>query len=334
MDDLGFERHRLDRAAELECAVVAQDHVLQLEELSLAADGSAEFRDGALEHERAQGDVADEEAAGGVAEAGGGDFVCLDFADVVEEGARDDQVGVGAHGTRGLFGDGDDFVDVDEEPAEFGVVSFGGSRCALEANTKRVVREKEIDDLAERLRFHVLALLVDPVPDARAIADGGEELRDVDAVVRQDAEWRGEGELSFVTAVPGIDADVADGLHEGTACDAGGPIQSFGPERRGFERAAAVAQGQEDERIAVGFGTIGAIDDEKIGLDAVARTERREVGSRLRHGHQYSVGRDRPIWFRESLESSSCVCDARSRDSRFAFANVRVWPYLVAPDAV
>ncbi len=149
-DRLGGHRHL--GAAELERAVVADDHVLEPQEQlgrERLAGQVGGLRDLVAEHLHAHDQVADELALVGVAE-GAVVAELVDLADVVEEDARHQQVAVEVGVEVGdPVGDRQQRDDVLEQPGLVGVVVADAGRGRGELAEELVVDQEAVDEGAE-----------------------------------------------------------------------------------------------------------------------------------------------------------------------------------------
>ena len=125
-----LDGHRLDRCAELLCAVVRQD---QVQKLGAERVGKSRQRAaGLVDHQRPQRDVSDKVALARVAR-GGLIVELLQLADVVHERADHDEVGVGAVEPRERAARFRHLQDVLEEAAPIRVVDGAGCRPDAQA---------------------------------------------------------------------------------------------------------------------------------------------------------------------------------------------------------
>ena len=144
MHDLGLKGDRHHGGAELEGAVVREDQVAQLQQLRRAERRVAERGEPLLEHQQAQYHVAHEGVRRGEGKTARPNGVRLELADVVQQGAGEGEVGVGAHRRRHGVGEDGDLGDVLQQPAHGCVVRVDARGPALEALTEGVVGEEEV----------------------------------------------------------------------------------------------------------------------------------------------------------------------------------------------
>jgi hypothetical protein len=273
----GGEEHRLRRhgklgAAELELAVMGENHVFDQDAeagwellrgvlrgvvrgrrgLGLGGCGGVQEGDFFVEHALADGDVTDELAFEGVVEAGApGEFA--DFADVVEDGAGEEEVGVDFRVEgRGRQADADEGEDVLEEATDPGVVEALRGGCFEKGGANlRVVEEGEDEgaevgileggDVAAELGGH----------GGDVVLSGGDEVGGVDFRV-SDGTHLGDGDLELAV-VPGdltlnLDVAAARAMLE----DVGEVVP-----HAGFELAGFVGQG-EGQILAAALAVAGA----------------------------------------------------------------------------
>ena len=221
-----------------------------------------------MEQALGYGDVADELAFEGVVEGVvPGEFA--DFADVVEDGAGYEEVGVdfGVEG-RGGEADADEREDVLEEAAEPGVVEALGGGGFDELGADGGVVEEGEDEAAEvgvAEGVDVAAELGGHGGDV--VLGGGDEVGGVDLGGGGEAEL-GEGdlELALVLRDLALGFDVAAG---------GAGLESFGEvfPHAGFELAGLVGEG-EGEVLAACLAIAGADgrDAEEAGDGLVLET--------------------------------------------------------------
>ena len=195
MQDLGLEGHRRHRAAELQASVVGEDEVEQHIALVRGARGRRLEGEPPVQHQRAQRHVSQQMAAVGVLEDAV-PAVALELADVVEEDAREYQVGVGA----AYFGDGArdrrNFGGVLDQPADRGVVAVDTRRAAAVARPELVVVVEQAEDASEAGFVDLPAPAVEDVPVPADIAHGRQQLVQVHGARGEQAERGGHAQLA------------------------------------------------------------------------------------------------------------------------------------------
>jgi hypothetical protein len=240
--------------------------------------------------------VADEQAARRGREAAGADLVRLDLAHVVQQRAGGDEVDVRL-ADRPRRGDGDvrDLDGVLQQAADLGVVPLGGAGRPLELLAEHVVAEHAVEHRAERRRAHRAPRPVELLPQPRhVLVDVGEELVGAEVLGGQHAQRRGHGELPLGGAVAPVERYVADDLHHAPRVGAGGPLELVGPDGGGVDRPRAVAELEDDERVARARLLLRALAHEELVLHAVAGRQAGDVeggGCGHRARGQARVGR-------------------------------------------
>ncbi len=115
------------------------DEVQEEEELRVGAGRGRPLRDPAPQHHEAQRHVSQERSGLGGLEAGA-PTVCLQLADVVQQGSCEYQVGIGTTGLGDRPADRGHFAGVLQQPAQHGVVPRGARRTlAVAAAELRII---------------------------------------------------------------------------------------------------------------------------------------------------------------------------------------------------
>jgi hypothetical protein len=158
-----------------------------------------------------------------------------------------------------------------EEAADLRVVPLGGPRGPLELFAERVVAEHAVEHLAERLGLHRPSRLVELVPEPRhVLVDVREELGGPEVLGGEHAQRRGDGELPLGRAVAAVQRHVPDDLHDPPRVGARRPVELVRPDGRGVDRAGAVAEREDHERVAGTRLLLRAVAHEQLVLHAVA----------------------------------------------------------------
>ena len=265
-------------------AVVGEHQVLQDLELHLGARHAGGTAHGAIEHQRAEHDVADQRAGLSHLEVRL-IAVRLELADVMQQHAGHHEVAVcPGHPARGPR-NGRDLGGVLEEPAQEAMVPGQAGRAEFVLRAELGVGVEEVQHRAQTGPTNLAAPAVQDLPVRGGIADGREQVPRVHQGLRQDPQ-RAHLELPPLP----VELHLADDLCHLTFPHPGHQVLLAGPERRRGDPAAGVPEGQDRVRRVPGAPGLHVEHQERI-LNPCAGGEIGE-GDRGSHAANITIGCD------------------------------------------